>query len=601
MRQLALKLFFLIAILTSATSHSTPSPENEVFKLTPQVSDPNTLLLKWTILPKNFLYKNRFSFKTSLHQSLGPVRYPNTDITKVFPDKKYQVYRDEVTIPLSVLSNKAGKFIIRVSHQGCADSGFCYPPTQDRLLVTVNQDLAMVAVKKLAKKPLKSSVPEVKKNATPYDTLFSQHNLFYIIISFLGFGLLLAFTPCVLPMVPVLSGIIVGHHKNITHQKALLLSISYVLGMSLTYAIVGVLIAAIGQNLQTLFQSPITIGIFATLFVLLALSMFDFYDLKLPTAWQSAIAKRSQAQNSGAYLGAFSMGALSTLILSPCVTAPLVGALSYIAESGNMLVGGLALFSLGLGMGIPLIIVGASAGKLLPKAGHWMNHIKHLFGVILLIIAIGLAERVAPPAITMLCWSALLIIIAIFIGLFEKNLVTNQQMTCKGIAIMMFGYGLLILVGVSMGATSPYQPLQPLIQSKGAPVPTQGTIQLAGNNVEALAQPIIVNNLKDAQAIIRQAKKQHKKVLVDFYADWCASCKEMDNKIFADEKVKQALKSLIWLKVDLTNRNSDSASLEKKFNIVAPPTLLFISDTGKELSRIIGETTKEAVIHSIKK
>jgi thiol:disulfide interchange protein DsbD len=599
MRQIKHVFFILFIFLSLGTvSHATPAPEAEVFKLTPKVTDPNTLLLTWQIKEGNFLYKKRFSFKTSQAQTLGPVRLPSTDVIKKYSeDKTYQVYRNSVAIPLSLLNHSKGKFKIIVSHQGCADSGFCYPPTKDTVEVKVNQDLEMTSAKIVPNQSSNQKKPSplsTDNNSTPYQTLFEDHNIAYIIISFFGFGLLLAFTPCVLPMVPVLSSIIVGHQNKANPKTSLLLSISYVLGMSVTYALIGIIIALIGQNLQVLFQSPITISIFAIIFVLLALAMFDFYDLRLPQSLQSKIATKSREQNTGAYFGAAMMGALSILILSPCVTAPLVGALSYIAQTSNMAIGGTALFFLGLGMGTPLILIGTSAGQLLPKAGNWMNHIKHAFGVMLLIIAISLAERVFPAAITMLAWSALLIISAIFLGIFEKNLATNGQKFAKGIAILLFAYGLLILIGTSMGNSSPYFPLKSL-----SPTPSLNASSIATTTVKP--SPMIVTNLNDAQTIIQKARQQHQKVLIDFYADWCASCKEMDESIFSDPKVQAELMNLVWLKVDLTKRNTDSIDIEKNFKIVAPPTMIFLSNTGKEMARIIGETTKKQFLKTLNK
>ena len=599
MRQIKHVFFILFIFLSLSTvSYATPAPEAEVFKLTPKVTDPNTLLLTWQIKEGNFLYKKRFSFKTSQAQTLGPVRLPSTDVIKKYSeDKTYQVYRNSVAIPLSLLNHGKGKFKIIVSHQGCADSGFCYPPTKDTVEVKVNQDLEMTSAKIVPNQSSNQNKPSPfskDDNSTPYQTLFEDHNIAYIIISFFGFGLLLAFTPCVLPMVPVLSSIIVGHQKKANPKTSLLLSISYVLGMSVTYALIGIIIALIGENLQVLFQSPITISIFAIIFVLLALAMFDFYDLRLPQSLQSKIATKSREQNTGAYFGAAMMGALSILILSPCVTAPLVGALSYIAQTSNMAIGGTALFFLGLGMGTPLILIGTSAGQLLPKAGNWMNHIKHAFGVMLLIIAISLAERVFPAAITMLAWSATFSSSAIFPGISEKDLATNGQKFAKGIAILLFSYGILILIGTSMGNSSPYFPLKSL-----SPPPSINASSIATTTLKP--SPMVVTNLNDAQTIIQKARQQHQKVLIDFYADWCASCKEMDESIFSDPKVQAELSNLVWLKVDLTKRNTDSIDIEKNFKIVAPPTMIFLSNTGKEMARIIGETTKKQFLKTLNK
>lgn len=590
--KIVLPIFMLLFFYPLHTVQAAPLAENKVFKLTAQITDPNTLVLNWNIEPENFLYKERFSFSLNKHQHLGPIRYPTTDVEKKYPQKIYKVYRNQLKIPLAILSDKAGTYRLDVYHQGCADSGFCYPPTKNTFDINVNNKYEMVSVNKTPKifthrnTQNKKAAP-FKPHTSPYETLFESHNIFFIILSFYGFGLLLAFTPCVLPMVPVLSGIIVGQHKNISSRRALFLSISYVLGMSLTYAAVGVVIAALGQNLQTLFQSPFIIGLFSLLFIVLALSMFDFYSLSLPQSWQAKLAKRSNKQNNGAYIGAASMGALSTLILSPCVTAPLVGALTYIAKTSNMLLGGFSLLFLGFGMGTPLIIIGASAGKLLPKVGNWMNHIKHTFGIVLLVIAISLAERIAPPALTMTCWSTLLIICGLFLSVLNKQLNNNRQIFACGISILFFIYGGLILIGVALGNTSPYQPLN---TTHKAPLQSQPS---------KITSAITVNNLKGASQILQKARQNHQKVLIDFYADWCTSCKEMEQNVFNDPSFQTAMKDTILLKVNVTERNQASEHLEKNFNVVAPPTLILLDKEGEENSRIIGETDKQEVIKAL--
>lgn len=579
----------LLILLCFPTVYASPLAENKVFELSASVKDPNTLLLNWKISPDNFLYKNRFAFHLSSDQKLGPIRYPKNFVIKKYTNKHYEVYREKLALPLAILNDKEGLFNLAVVHQGCADSGFCYPPRTTTFSITINHDLEMVSVMKTSteKRSVHKKIPSTKVSSSPYQSLFENHNIVFIIISFYGFGLLLAFTPCVLPMVPVLSGIIVGQHKKINTKKAILLSISYVLGMSTTYALVGITIAALGQNLQTLFQSPITIGLFTLLFVVLSLSMFDFYSLSLPQSWQAMLSKRSNQHNNGAYLGAASMGALSTLILSPCVTAPLVGALSYIAKTSDMFLGAFSLFFLGLGMGTPLIILGASAGKLLPKAGNWMNHIKHGFGVILLMMAISLAERIAPPALTMTCWSALFVISSLFVLISNKSKKDNKSIFSMGIALLFFIYGILILIGVALGNTSPYLPLK--------------TVQINTDILRKVQEEmLVVDTLKAASVVIKKAKLEHKKVLIDFYADWCASCHEMDEKVFNDPNVKSALKDTVFLKVNLTKRNSASDLLEKNFNVIAPPTLILLNNKGEESKRMVGETDNKTVIEALK-
>lgn len=307
----------------------------------------------------------------------------------------YPVYRNHVTIPVGILGNKPGKALVNLHYQGCSDDGFCYAPETQAIQLTIDENLALTGASLDQGHNTQPAVAE-ETQSEGITKVFSSHNWLLILITFYGFGLLLSFTPCILPMVPVLSGIIVGHGKEITTRKAFFLSLSYVLSMSITYSIIGAVVALLGSNLQVSMQSPWSVGVFSLIFLLLALSMFGFYEFKLPHSWQAKIHGSSN-QRGGHYLGAAIMGCLSTLILSPCVTAPLIGVLTYIAQTGNIVLGCLTLFVLGLGMGTPLLLIGTSAGKWLPETGSWMNTIKAFFGIIFIAVAIVLISRITPP------------------------------------------------------------------------------------------------------------------------------------------------------------------------------------------------------------
>ena len=575
----------LLILLILFCSVSQAAPEADPFKLNVSVQDPNTLKLTWQMVPDVFLYKKRFKFQT-MDAALGPIRYPKT-MTKVDSQKQtHPIYRKEVSLFIPLLFNQTGSSHLTVGYQGCADSGFCYPPQTAQIKLTVDKELGMSkATIFLPTKPQEPTTETASINeSSTAEQALSDGRIAFAIISFLLLGLLLAFTPCVLPMVPVLSGIIVGHQKNLTTKKAFLLSLSYVLGMSFTYAIVGIVIALVGHNLQTLMQSVWAIGLFSLLFVLLALSMFGLYELKLPTKWQSLLAKESQSHQGHGYIGALIMGALSTLILSPCVTAPLVGVLSYIANTGNAFLGAVALFSLGIGMGLPLLVIGTSAGKLLPKAGNWMNEVKHFFGFVMLGVAIYLISKLIPGPASLILYALLTICYAVFLGAL-KSASTGFEKLTQGLGIALLIYGATLLIGGTMGNDSLLTPLKP---GQPAVLATDAT-------------PITVTNLSDLKTRMHEARG--KAIFLDFYADWCVSCKIMDKTLFQNKSVLNDLKNLLWLKVDITKNDSQSREILNHFGVIAPPTFLFFNGSGQEQKqlRVIGEVNVSTFVKAIKK
>ncbi len=578
---LSFTFLFLIALTTGYASE--PPKGDQAFQLSVRVVDPNTLALQWNIQPDFFLYQDRFKIETKdelFH--IGRYQLPKAE-TKTFRDgKSYQVYRNSITLLVPVLGNAAGESSLDVRYQGCADSGYCYPPENANVQLNFNKDLELQSAQ-IEKEAKTANLEEIP--ATQYDELFSSNNLFLIILGFIGFGLLLAFTPCVLPMVPVLSGLIVGHGENLTTRKAFFLSLSYVLSMSITYAIVGALVALLGSNLQIAMQSPIAISTFSLIFIVLSLSMFGLYELRFPSNWQNKIAGLTRNQATGHYLGAAIMGALSTLILSPCVTAPLIGVLGYIASTGSWLFGSIALFSLGFGMGLPLLLIGASAGKILPKAGNWMNEVKAFFGVLLIAMAIYLMGRILPITITMTLWGSLLIFCGIFLGAFNRTR-NNLQKFNQGLGIIGLVYGILILVGASQGNSNP---LMPLVTSTASTLPP-------------IHSPLsVVTTLAETQDELERVKG--KPVILDFYADWCTSCKTIAKTTLQDPAVVKLLEDFIFIKLDVTANNQRSKELLNHFNVVAPPTFLFLDQAGDELSslRLEGDVKPEQFIERLKK
>lgn len=586
------QLFIICLLLCNFTAWAAdPLPANHVFKPAVQVVDPNTVLLQWNIKDGAYLYRDRIKFKLKNQEKakLGPQRFPEGEFKQDAILGRYQIYRQQVGIPLAILGYKPGQAVINFQYQGCTDKGFCYPPSSCQINLTINDDLEVTAA--TLGSPTAKPIASALMKPDQYQSIFATHKLWFIILTFLGLGLLLSFTPCVLPMIPVLSSIIVGHGKDISTRKAFTLSLTYVLSMSLTYAMVGLIIASLGSNLQAAFQQPWIIVLFSTLFVLLALSMFGFYDLKLPTSWQSAIAHASEKQQHGAYLGTAIMGILSTLILSPCVTAPLVGALAYIANTGDKLLGTLALFALGLGMGLPLLAIGTAAGKLLPKAGHWMNAVKEFFGVILIGMAIYLLDRIIPGQVTLLLWASLCIISSIYLGAFAP---TQGDMTLtfwKGCGLIVFLYGAVLITGAALGNSDPWQPLANL------------RISEVGHGKTSAHADIRITTMAQLQQQLNQARQLRQPVLLDYYADWCVACKVMERTTLTNTKVHNAMTHFIVIKADITANNDDSKKLRDAFNVIAPPTYIFFDSHGVEVdnTRIIGETDAKTFLKALQK
>ncbi|WP_028387770.1 protein-disulfide reductase DsbD [Legionella fairfieldensis] len=564
---------FLLFCLASWLSYANPLPAEEVFQISAKRIDPNTFAVNWEIKPGYFLYSERIKLipptQSGIH--LGIAYFPITSQKTDPKGRSYPVYRNQVELPVAVLGEHPGETLITVQFQGCADTGFCYPPETRQIKLTISKDLTLSNASLEAISPS----PVNQQPVNDIEALFVNNHWIMVILSFFGFGLLLSFTPCVLPMIPVLSGIIVGHSKNLSTRKAFFLSLSYVLSMSFTYALAGAAIAQLGSNFQVAMQIPWVIGLFSLLFVLLALSMFGFYELRLPTSWQAKLANATRHQASGHYMSAAIMGSLSILILSPCVTAPLIGALGYIAHSNSIILGASALFFLSLGMGTPLLLIGTSAGKWLPKAGKWMNAVKAFFGVMLLAIAIYLLERILPGPFVMGLWASLLIFSGLYCGALTYA-ASNLDKLRQGLGLILLSYGILDLIGASMGSSNPLQPLT--------------GFQSVANSASTLPVQTIktVDHLEKAFA-----NAKGKPVMLDFYADWCTSCKVMEKTTFKDPRVEKALKKFVVLKVDITANNAQEKALLNQFNVIAPPTFLFFNKEGNEQShlRMVGETS----------
>ncbi len=592
------RIFITLSLLLPLFALANPPlPADKAFKIQVNKYDPNTIKIQWKIAPNYFLYKNCLQIinKDEKVIKLGMINYPVPQMKTNRQGQLFPVYHNKLTLNVPMLSESPGENIIEVRFQGCSDEGFCYPPERRLIKVAFSPSLAITNVNLEAieqqtpnkSKPIKNITKKMEAEVTTdFNKLFSSNSWIVIVFSFFGFGLLLAFTPCILPMVPVLSGIIVGHGPNITTRKAFLLSLTYVLSMSITYGIIGAVIALLGSNLQIVMQSPWAIIIFSAIFVLLALSMFDLYSIKLPITLQNKLAGITKSHSGGHFLNAAILGSMSILVLSPCVSAPLIGALSYIAQTGDIALGLISLFFLSFGMGIPLLLIGTSAGKLLPKAGNWMNTIKHLFGILMLGIAIYLLSRIIPNLYTMLLWASLSIFSGVFIKPFTSTK-TNQDKIKQGLAIILIGYGLLILYGASSGHSNPMQPLRSDCQS------------VTKYNTKI----VVVKTLKEAQKAIDSAKKKNTPVVLYFYANWCASCHVISNTTLKNEDILSQLERVLIIKVDLTKNNGDTKELLNHFHVVAPPTFMFIDNKGNFLpvTQLVGEISAKELLTQLMK
>ncbi len=550
------------------------SPD-EAFQSNVSILDKNTAAVTWIIAPGYYLYKDKLTVTVgSADIQMG---FPEFPVGKIKTDEFFgesEVYYEQaqVILPFQRSVQERLTMELTLGYQGCAEDGICYPPASRRLLIEIPASAELLPAAGSADAPMVSEQDRLAG-------LIRDGNLALVLATFFGLGLLLAFTPCVLPMIPILSGIIVGQGGEVTTRKALSLSIAYVAGMALTYTIAGVAFAAVGQQAQTVFQQPWIIILFSGLFVALALAMFGLYELQLPSSLQTRLSMASNRQG-GSYLGTVVMGALSALIVSACVAPPLVAALAVIGQAGDMFRGGAALFALSLGMGAPLIVFGASAGKLLPKAGAWMEAVKSFFGFLLLGVALWMLDRVLPAWTLMLLWSALSMAFGAFLFNYARSPQGNTVIRAfgAGVGLMLLAWGLLILAGLAGGNTDPLQPVKGLGLGAGA---------------SAAHEEIPFKRIKTVQDLQREvamASAAGQPVLLDFYADWCVSCKEMERYTFPDPSVKAQLQNVVMLQADVTANDDDDQALLQHFEIFGPPTIAFFGADGQERKnyRVVG-------------
>ncbi len=433
-----------------------------------------------------------------------------------------------------------------ISYQGCSEQGLCYEPLEKTFNLSVDTS-------KLASDKQEIKKVELSEADSIADTIKSG-NILLILATFFGFGLLLSLTPCVFPMIPIISGLIISQGKGITTKKAFFLSLVYVLSMAVAYTIAGILAGLFGANLQATLQNPLVVYSFSAIFVALAMSMFGYYELKLPDAF---VSKVSSSSHGGGVVGVAVMGFLSALIVGPCVAAPLAGALVYIGQTGDSILGGMALFSMSIGMGVPLIVVGVSAGKFMPRPGAWMTMVSAIFGVMMLVVAIWMLEKVVDSYVTMMLYSFVGLGFALYLGVFEKD----NHLFKRSVAIVLFIYSVILFIGVLGGSESMKKPLEFLSSTKTTSIKSQKN------------DFIVVASIKELDTQLQKYKG--KKILLDFSAKWCTACKELEEVTFADADVEAKMKEFVLIRADLTDNTQAQKELSKKYGVFGPPVIIF--------------------------
>ncbi len=534
--------------------------------------------LHWKIAEGYYLYKDKFDFSFAdsgvviIDTKLSEGRQKkDPDFGNVWVN----YHRADVQLSIQKSAESSTPTKLLVKYQGCKEGVLCYPP--------INRTLPINFVSSAVAETIESNSESPEKARLSRQDMVTAHlsdeGFLQNIIIFFGFGLLLSLTPCVFPMVPILAGIIVGQGSSITTLRSFNMSLIYVLAMASTYAALGIIAGSFGLNLQAASQNIWIISAFSLVFVLLSLSMFGFYELQLPSSWQSKLSCATDKQG-GTLHGVAIMGMLSAIIASPCLAPPLAGALLYISQTGDAGLGGFALFAMGLGMGVPLLITGTSAGKLLPGAGAWMESVKRIFGVMLLGVAVWFMERVLSGSLALMLWALLFVVTSIYMGALDRLERQSQwQGLWRGLGIAMLVYGIILIIGAASGGNNIFRPLDNLVTSNRA-----------GEIRESALPYQMIKGVDGLQSALEKAANENKFVMLDFYADWCITCKEMERNTFSDHAVQSQLGDFVLLKSDVTENNVQDKALLKKFNLFGPPAILFFDKDGfeKKSYRVIG-------------
>ena len=577
MKKIILFLMLFIYSFSLELGNKVLEPE-EAFKVV-FTKQEDKLNIKLELSKDIYLYDDKLQINITKPKKVDLTKELN--LPKSVPYDGFIVHFDNlnVDIPYSLMKSKlqANKYEVEIKFQGCSKAGLCYAPMSEKQVIFFEAD-----VKEQVIEPEKTEVVQ-KENSVVSNTqnedlnetdsiaaALKNSNTLLVLATFFGFGLLLSFTPCVFPMIPILSSIIVKASENETMsaKKGFFMSFVYVIAMSLAYTIAGVIAGIFGANLQAALQNPYVLITFAFVFVALAFSMFGYFEIRLPSSLQTKINKTSEGKEKQGVVGIAIMGFLSALIVGPCVAPPLAGALVYIGQTGDAILGGMALFVMSLGMGVPLLLIGLGAGKFMPKPGGWMESITKIFGLIMLGVAIWLLDRVINPIFTMYLWALLFLGSAIYLRIYEHVL-------AKLITTVILIFGVILFVGAISGATNPLKPLDKFTN---------------GVNLSSTAQGLNFTKIRNINELEDALKKSSKPVILDFWATWCVSCKELDEITFKDPEVIKKLQNFTLLKVDVTENSDDDKALQKKFGIVGPPALIFWDINKQEVksAKIVG-------------
>ncbi|HDV6328380.1 TPA: protein-disulfide reductase DsbD [Burkholderia cenocepacia] len=594
LRFLAVLLSFVLVLggLSAARAADDFLDPSVAFKFSASES-PGQVDVRFKIANGYYMYRERFAFAVKSGQAtLGEPQYPagHVKFDQTF-QKNVETYRDEVVVHVPV-KQAAGPFELAVTSQGCADEGICYPPAKHVMKV---DGAALGAASSSGDTTAAGSWFDKVTSADFAQSLLEGHGFFTIVALYFVAGVVLSLLPCSYPMIPIVSAIIIGQGTRATHARGFALSLTYVVGMALVYTVLGIAAALVGQSLGAWLQNPWVLGAFGVLLTAFAVSLISGKDIALPERWQNGAAEASSARQGGHFVAVAAMGALSALVVGACMTAPLFAVLAFIAHTGNALLGGAALFAMGLGLGVPLLVVGVGAGTVLPRAGAWMDGVKVFFGIVLLAAALWIVWPVLAGALKMVLAALWLLIAAAALGLFTPNAgaASIWRRLGRGVGAALAIWAATLLVGLAAGSTDPVKPLAVLaartVASGGAA--TAGAA--AAQDGPAFAS---VRSSGELDALLKTSGQP---VMLDFYADWCVSCKEMEHLTFTDARVQARLAKLHLVRADVTANNPDDQALLKRFNLFGPPGIIFFDRNGNEIGRVVGYQAAETFLRSL--
>ncbi|CAI8851422.1 MULTISPECIES: protein-disulfide reductase DsbD [Burkholderia] len=589
-RFLAILLSFIFALgcLSVARAADDFLDPSVAFKFSASES-PGQVDVRFKVANGYYLYRERFAFAVKSGQAtLGAPTFPpgHVKFDQTF-QKEVETYRDEVVIHVPV-KQAAGPFELAVTSQGCADEGICYPPAEHVVKV---DGAALGATAPAGGATASGSWFDKVTSADFAQSLLEGHGFFTIVALYFVAGVVLSLLPCSYPMIPIVSAIIIGQGTRATHARGFALSLTYVVGMALVYTVLGIAAALVGQSLGAWLQNPWVLGAFGVLLTAFAVSLISGKDIALPERWQNGAAEASSARQGGHFIAVAAMGALSALVVGACMTAPLFAVLAFIAHTGNALLGGAALFAMGLGLGVPLLVVGIGAGTVLPRAGAWMDSVKVFFGIVLLAAALWIVWPVLAGGLKMVLAALWLLVAAAALGLFTPHAgaASIWRRLGRGLGAALAIWAATLLVGLAAGSNDPVKPLAVL----AARTVASGDASAAAQQGPAFA------SVRSSGELDTLLKASSRPVMLDFYADWCVSCKEMEHLTFTDSRVQARLAQLHLVRADVTANNPDDQALLKRFNLFGPPGIIFFDRNGHEIGRVVGYQAADTFLRSL--